>query len=121
MGIQGSILKHFGSLQIKFGGDGHLGLFEAFWRSPGPDLEVMGCLGLYVLDSPGPDLEVMGAEASQNRLWSFLCQRWTQWAFGSRQGEEGKAWRGLTMQGKAMHDAMQVKARQCIIAPREVQ
>ena len=66
MGLQRSILKHFG---VRFGADEAFGTpwidFQAFWGSPGPDLDD-GAIGPPGFDFdafskfPGPEVEVMG-------------------------------------------------------------
>ena len=50
LGLQGLILKHFGTSRARFGADAAFGSpgvdFEAFWLPPGPDLELMPHFGL---------------------------------------------------------------------------
>ncbi len=102
--------------RARFGADGALGSlridFDAFWRSPGLDFEVMGIYGHL---GPGPDLEVSQGKTRHGMAWRGTVRY-------------GKARQSMTMQGEARQGTTrQCKSRQGnaidleFIVPREVQ
>ena len=124
LGLHGLILKHFESLQGQVWSWQALAPacidFEACWRSPGPDLEVMSTWLLRVdcqapCPSIGPDRQ-LGLLSRRGKTRQGMAWHAMAWHCLVRQGEaqhengmQGKTKHGKVMEGKAR----QGNARQC--------